>query len=166
MTVVNQQHGHELEFFSFSLEEQTVALTGGMTAVCLFVNNRLDYNVIKQLARQGIQLIALRSTGYNNVNLDAAREFDVTVVRMPAYSPHAVAEQAIALILTLNRKIHQAYYRVCEGNFALNGLLGFDFNGRTVGIIGTGKIAETTLFNITAIASRQSCSNVLNRPTE
>ena len=142
LTAVNQQYGHELEFFSPNLDEQTVALAKGFEAVCVFVNDRLDRPIIKQLSQQGIKLIALRCAGYNNVDLDAAEEFDVSVVRVPAYSPHAVAEHAIALILTLNRKIHRAYYRVREGNFALNGLLGFDLHGCTVGIIGTGKIGR------------------------
>lgn len=144
LTAVNQQYGHELKFFSPNLDEQTVALAKGFEAVCVFVNDRLDRPIIEQLAQQEIKLIALRCAGYNNVDLDAAEEFDVTVVRVPAYSPHAVAEHAIALILTLNRKIHRAYYRVREGNFSLNGLLGFDLYGRTVGIIGTGNIGRIT----------------------
>lgn len=122
----------------------TVTLATGFEAVCVFVNDRLDRQIMEILSQQGIKLIALRCAGYNNVDLDAARELEITVVRVPAYSPHAVAEHAIALILTLNRKIHQAYYRVREGNFALNGLLGFDLHGRTVGIVGTVKIGRIT----------------------
>ncbi len=142
LTAVNQKYGHELKFFSPSLDSQTVALAEGSEAVCVFVNDRLDRKIIETLSQQGIKLIALRCAGYNNVDLDAAQELGITVVRVPAYSPYAVAEHAIALILTLNRKIHRAYYRVREGNFALNGLLGFDLHGRTVGIIGTGKIGR------------------------
>ena len=138
----NQQHGHEFEFFSPALDSQTVALATGFEAVCVFVNDRLDRSIIEALSQQEIKLIALRCAGYNNVDLDAAGELGITVVRVPAYSPYAVAEHAIALILTLNRKIHRAYYRVREGNFALNGLLGFDLHNRTVGIIGTGKIGR------------------------
>ncbi|MEO0836709.1 MAG: 2-hydroxyacid dehydrogenase, partial [Cyanobacteria bacterium J06642_3] len=141
---VNQKYGHKLQFINPILDEQTVALAQGCEAVCVFVNDRLDRNIIETLAKQGIKLIALRCAGYNNVDLDAAAEFELTVVRVPAYSPYAVAEHAIALILTLNRKIHRAYNRVREGNFALNGLLGFDLHGRTVGIIGTGKIGQIT----------------------
>ena len=144
LTAVNQQYEHELEFFSPSLDEQSVALAKDFEAVCVFVNDRLDRSIIEQLSQQGVNLIALRCAGYNNVDLDAAEEFDVAVVRVPAYSPYAVAEHAIALILTLNRKIHRAYCRVREGNFSLNGLLGFDLHGRTVGIIGTGKIGRIT----------------------
>lgn len=138
----NQQYGHELKFFKPNLDSQTVTLATGFEAVCVFVNDRLDRTIIEALDQQGIKLIALRCAGYNNVDLDTAEELGITVVRVPAYSPYAVAEHAIALILTLNRKIHRAYYRVREGNFALNGLLGFDLHSRTVGIIGTGKIGR------------------------
>lgn len=141
---VNQQdkHNHELEFLNPHLDSQTVTLAAGFEGVCVFVNDRLDRNVIKSLQQQGIKLIALRCAGYNNVDLQAAKELGIIVVRVPAYSPHAVAEHAIALILTLNRKLHRAYYRVREGNFALDGLLGFDLHNRTVGIIGTGQIGR------------------------
>ena len=139
---VNQQYNHELQFFEPSLTSATASLAAGYEAVCVFVNDRLDRDTIEILQSQGIKLIALRCAGYNNVDLNAASELGLTVVRVPAYSPYAVAEHAIALILTLNRKIHRAYYRVREGNFALNGLLGFDLHGRTVGIIGTGKIGR------------------------
>ncbi len=145
----NQQHNHQLKFFTPNLNLETVDLVTGFEAICVFVNDRLDRSIIEILHQQGIQLIALRCAGYNNVDLDAAKEFGIAVVRVPAYSPYAVAEHAIAnlaegiaLILTLNRKIHRAYNRVREGNFALNGLLGFDLHGRTVGIIGTGKIGR------------------------
>ena len=142
LNTVNQKYDHELQFFDPNLDEQTVALAQGFEAVCVFVNDRLNRNVIESLSQHGIKAIALRCAGYNNVDLDAAEEFEITVVRVPAYSPYAVAEHAIALIMTLNRKIHRAYYRVREGNFALNGLLGFDLHERTVGIIGTGKIGR------------------------
>jgi D-lactate dehydrogenase len=141
---VNQKYGHQLRFFDPSLDAQTASLASGFEAVCVFVNDRLDRQTIEILSNQGVKLIALRCAGYNNVDLDAAEEFGLAVVRVPAYSPYAVAEHAIALILTLNRQIHRAYYRVREGNFALNGLLGFDLHGRTVGIIGTGKIGRLT----------------------
>lgn len=144
LSTVNREHDHELHFITSILDEQTVALAQEFEAVCVFVNDRLNRQVIEILGQQGVRLIALRCAGYNNVDLDAAREFNIDVVRVPAYSPYAVAEHAIALILTLNRKIHRAYYRVREGNFALNGLLGFDLHGRTVGIIGTGKIGRIT----------------------
>ena len=139
---VNQNHNHELKFFEPRLNTETVSLAKGFEAVCVFVNDLLDRQTITLLQSQGIKLIALRCAGYNNVDLNAATELGLKVVRVPAYSPYAVAEHAIALILTLNRKIHRAYYRVREGNFTLNGLLGFDLHGRTVGIIGTGKIGR------------------------
>ena len=138
----NQKHNHELKFFTPNLNSETVDLATGFEAVCVFVNDRLDANIINTLHKKGIRLIALRCAGYDNVDLDAAQELGMVVVRVPAYSPYAVAEHAIALILTLNRKIHRAYNRAREGNFALNGLLGFDLHGRTVGIIGTGKIGR------------------------
>ena len=139
---INQKYGHELSFFSPSLNTQTVALVQGFTAICVFVNDLLDRPTLQALHQQGVELIALRCAGYNNVDLQTAKELGLTVVRVPAYSPHAVAEHAIALILTLNRKIHKAYNRVREGNFTLNGLLGFDLHNRVVGIIGTGKIGR------------------------
>lgn len=138
----NQQHHHELKFLNPCLDLATVSLAEGCEAVCIFVNDRLERETLQTLAQQGTRLIALRCAGYNNVDLNAAKELNIDVVRVPAYSPYAVAEHAIALILTLNRKIHRAYNRVREGNFALNGLLGFDLHGRTVGIIGTGKIGR------------------------
>ncbi|MDJ0588424.1 MAG: 2-hydroxyacid dehydrogenase [Pleurocapsa sp. MO_226.B13] len=140
----NQQYNHELTFFSPNLDGETVSLADGFEVVCVFVNDRLEHEIIKALHQQGVKLIALRCAGYNNVDLKATDELGITVVRVPAYSPYAVAEHAIALILTLNRKIHRAYNRVREGNFALNGLLGFDLHERTVGIIGTGKIGRIT----------------------
>jgi D-lactate dehydrogenase len=134
--------GHELVFFEAPLNEQTVNLATGFTAICAFVNDQLTAAVIDQLAAQGIKLIALRCAGYNNVDLAAAKAHNIPVVRVPAYSPYAVAEHAVALILTLNRKTHKAYNRVREGNFSLERLTGFDLHGKTVGVIGTGKIGQ------------------------
>lgn len=134
--------GHELVFFEAPLNEQTVNLASGFTAICAFVNDVLSAGVIEQLAAQGIKLIALRCAGYNNVDLAAARAHNIPVVRVPAYSPFAVAEHAVAMILTLNRKTHKAYNRVREGNFSLERLTGFDLHGKTVGVIGTGKIGQ------------------------
>lgn len=142
LQAVNAQFNHELAFFEPHLNSQTVALAKDFPAVCVFVNDCLDRPILKSLAEGGTSLIALRCAGYNHVDLAAAQDLNLTVVRVPAYSPYAVAEHAIALILTLNRKIHRAYNRVREGNFALNGLLGFDLNGSTVGIIGTGNIGR------------------------
>lgn len=140
LTAANERHGHELVFFEPRLTVETAALGRGFPAVCIFVNDHADAGVLKLLRTGGTLLIALRCTGFNNVDLAAAKELGLTVVRVPAYSPHAVAEHTIGLILALNRKIHRAYARVREGNFALGGLLGFDLHGRTVGVVGTGRI--------------------------
>lgn len=142
LATANAQFNHELCFFEPRLDSQTVALAKNFPAVCVFVNDNLDRPILENLAEGGTNLIALRCAGYNNIDLGAAKELNLTLVRVPAYSPYAVAEHAIALILTLNRKIHRAYSRVREGNFTLNGLLGFDLHGSTVGIIGTGKIGR------------------------
>jgi len=132
--------GHELVFFSPRLSEETASLAAGYPAVCVFVQDALDRAVLTSLAAGGTKVVALRCAGFNNVDLAAAKELGVVVVRVPAYSPYAVAEYTVGLMLTLNRKIHRAVARVREGNFALEGLLGFDFHGRTVGIVGTGQI--------------------------
>lgn len=136
----NQDHRHELVFLETRLNQATVALAAGFAAVCVFVNDELDEPVLQALARGGTRVVALRCAGFNNVDLKAARAHQIAVVRVPAYSPHAVAEHTVALILTLNRQIHRAYGRVRDGNFALDGLLGFDLHGLTVGVIGTGRI--------------------------
>ena len=133
---------HEINFYEVQLNEQTVDLAKGSDAVCAFVNDRLNAAVIKTLAQNGTKVIAQRCAGFNNVDLGAAKENKITVVRVPAYSPHAVAEHALALIMTLNRKTHKAYNRVREGNFSLDRLTGFDLYGKTVGVIGTGKIGQ------------------------
>jgi D-lactate dehydrogenase len=133
---------HELVFFDAPLNEKTAALATDCQAICAFVNDVLDKTVIRILAEQGVKLIAMRSAGYNNVDLNAAHAHNITIARVPAYSPQAVAEHAVALILTLNRKTHKAYNRVREGNFSLEKLTGFDLYGKTVGVIGTGKIGQ------------------------
>jgi D-lactate dehydrogenase len=135
----NDSH-HELQFFEPHLNEQTASLAAGFDAACVFVNDQVDAATIEKLASAGVRLVALRCAGYNNVDLSAAKKNGFTVVRVPGYSPYAVAEHTIALMLALNRKLHRAYNRVREGNLSLEGLLGFDLHGKTVGIIGTGKI--------------------------
>ena len=132
--------GHELRFFTTRLEPKTAKLAAGSEAICAFVNDVLNRPTLTALQANGVRLIALRCAGFNHVDLAAARELGLTVVRVPAYSPYAVAEHAVALLLTLNRKIHRAYNRVRESNFSLDGLVGFDLHGKTVGIVGTGKI--------------------------
>lgn len=131
-----------LVFHEHRLDADTAASSGEAFAVCSFVNDRADRACLEKLAANGVRIVALRSAGYNHVDLQAARELGLRVVRVPAYSPHAVAEHAVALVQTLNRKIHRAYNRVREQNFTLSGLVGFDLHGKTVGIVGTGKIGK------------------------
>ncbi len=132
----------DLLFQEAKLTAQTATLASGSEAVCAFVNDHLDRAVLEELQRGGIRYIAMRCAGFNNVDVRAAAELGLRVVRVPAYSPHAVAEHTLALLLTLNRRIHRAYNRVREQNFALDGLVGFDIHGMTVGIIGTGQIGS------------------------
>jgi D-lactate dehydrogenase len=139
----NLTHGHELVYLEARLTRATATLARDFASVCCFVNDELDASAIEVLARGATRLIALRSAGYNNVDLDAADRHGIVVVHVPEYSPHAVAEYAVALVLALDRKIHRAHARVREGNFSLDGLVGFDLHGRTVGIVGTGKIGRT-----------------------
>jgi D-lactate dehydrogenase len=132
--------GHELDFLEAKLSAETVLLAAGYPAICAFVHDELDAAVLRELADGGTRLVALRAAGFNNVDLAAAADVGIRVARVPAYSPYAVAEHAVALILALDRRTHRAYNRVREGNFALDGLLGFDLHGRTVGVVGTGRI--------------------------
>ncbi|MFN0093080.1 MAG: 2-hydroxyacid dehydrogenase [Acidimicrobiales bacterium] len=134
--------GHRFTYLASRLDPATVRLAAGNRAVCAFVNDELNRSTIDALAELGVELIALRCAGYNNVDLAAAEQRGLAVVHVPAYSPYAVAEHAVGLILALNRKIHRAYVRVREHNFSLEGLLGFDLRGRTVGVIGAGRIGE------------------------
>lgn len=143
-SLTNQKFSFELKFLEEHLNKHTAILAKGYDVVCVFVNDIVNADVLKVLAEQGVHLIALRCAGFNNVDVKAAETLGIKVVRVPAYSPYSVAEHTIALILALNRKIHRAYNRVKEGNFALSGLMGFDLHGRTVGLIGLGKIGLVT----------------------
>jgi D-lactate dehydrogenase len=143
-TAANLQHQHQLTFLEPKLDRHTAILAKDATAVCIFVNDEVDKDTLKALASHNVNLIALRCAGYNNVDVETAKNLGIKLVRVPAYSPYAVAEHTVGLILTLNRKLHRAYNRVREGNFSLEGLLGFDLHGRTIGIIGTGKIGAVT----------------------
>ncbi len=136
----NKTFGHELTFYEPHLTFETVSLAAGFPAVCVFVNDRLDARTLVRLHEIGTDIIALRCAGFNNLDLDIASTLGMQVVRVPAYSPHAVAEHTVGLLLAVNRKFHRAFNRVREGNFALDGLLGFELHGKTVGIVGTGKI--------------------------
>ena len=138
----NKEYGFELRYYKGHLNKHNVILTQGVDAVCIFVNDTADAEVINAMAANGVKLLALRCAGFNNVDLNAAANAGITVVRVPAYSPYAVAEYTVALMLSLNRKIPRASWRTKDGNFSLHGLMGFDMHGKTVGIIGTGKIAK------------------------
>jgi D-lactate dehydrogenase len=140
LDLANVHFDHELTYFEARLDPTTVVLADGFRAICVFVNDQLDKAVLTQLAAQGTRVVALRCAGYNNVDLAAAGKLGITVVRVPAYSPHAVAEFTIGLMLALDRHIHRAWARVRENNFALDGLIGRNLYGRTVGVIGTGRI--------------------------
>ncbi len=148
---LNKEYGFDLRYFKGNLTIDNVPLTKGSDAICIFVNDNADRAVIKAMAENGIKLIALRCAGFNNVDLKAAEEFGIKVVRVPAYSPYAVAEYTLGLMLTLNRKIYRAVWRTREGNFALHGLEGFDMHGRTAGIIGTGRIAKILIHILRAM---------------
>lgn len=134
--------GHKISFYAVSLNEQTAALTRGVDAICIFVNDIVNAEVLGILKANGVQLIVLRCAGFNNVDVKMADELGIPVLRVPAYSPEAVAEHAMALILTLNRKTHKAYNRVREGNFSLEKLMGFNLYNRNVAVIGTGNIGK------------------------
>ena len=138
---VNEKYNYDIKYFKGHLNPNNVVLTQDADAVCIFVNDTADAAVIDAMADNGVKVLALRCAGFNNVDLEAAKG-KLPVVRVPAYSPYAVAEYSLALMLSLNRKIHRAYWRTRDGNFSLNGLTGFDMHGKTVGIIGTGKIAK------------------------
>ena len=139
---IRDTYGFDICYHRSHLNANNVALAQGSDAVCIFVNDTADAGTIRQLAGMGVKLIALRCAGFNNVDLNAAARYGIPVVRVPAYSPHAVAEHAVALMLALNRKIHRAYWRTRDGNFSLHGLMGFDMYGKTAGIVGTGRIAR------------------------
>ena len=138
---INKEFGFEIIYFTTHLNNHTASLSENFDGVCAFVNDIIDTTVIKELVARKIEIIALRCAGYNNVDVVAAKN-NIHVVRVPAYSPRGVAEHALALMLTLNRKTHKAYWRTRDGNFSINGLLGFDMHGKTAAVIGTGKIGK------------------------
>jgi D-lactate dehydrogenase len=140
--LANERFGHAITYFEPRLTAETAALARGHDAVCSFVGDELGERTLTLLREGGTRLVALRSAGYNHVDLSAAARLGLPVVRVPEYSPHAVAEHAVALVLALNRKIHRAHARVREGNFSLEGLVGFDLFGKTVGLVGTGRIGR------------------------
>lgn len=164
-TAANQSYGHELVFFEPRLTLKTAALAVGFPSVCVFINDELDDATLRAIASTGTRLIALRCAGFNNVNLHVAAELGLTVVRVPAYSPYAVAEHAVGLIMTLSRKLYRAYNRVRDDNFSLNGLLGFDIHGKTVGVVGTGKIGQCFAQIMKGFGCRLLAYDVYQNPT-
>jgi D-lactate dehydrogenase len=139
---INSRFNHTLHYFETRLNSQTVRLASDCDGICAFVNDKIDAGTLQKMDEVGIKLLVLRCAGFNNVDLEAAGKHSITVLRVPAYSPEAVAEHALALIFTLNRKTHKAYNRIREGNFSLERLTGFNVSGKTVGIIGTGAIGR------------------------
>jgi D-lactate dehydrogenase len=142
LDAANGAAGHQLKYYEVPLDADSVHLAAGYDAVCIFVNDTADAGVLEQLRAGGTRLVALRCTGFNNVDLKAAEQLGMKVVRVTDYSPYSVAEHAVALLLAINRKIHRAYNRTRDSNFALDGLMGFDLHGKSVAVIGTGKIGR------------------------
>lgn len=155
---------HDLTYLEPHLDAHTAALSQGYDAVCCFVNDTLDEATLVQLRDNGIRLVALRCAGFNNVDLGVARKLGITVARVPDYSPYAVAEHACALILGLNRNIHRAYNRVRENDYSLHGLLGFDLHGKTVGVVGTGKIGVAFIRIMRGFGCRVVCHDPFTNP--
>jgi len=159
-----ESNNYHFSFFETPLNSDTANLTISFEVVCIFVNDNVDKNTITILSKNGVKLIALRCAGYNNVDIEAAKSSGIKIVRVPAYSPEAVAEHAVALILTLNRKTHKAYNRVREGNFSLKNLIGFNLHGKTLGIIGTGKIGQTFCRVISGFGCKIIAFDVVQSP--
>ncbi len=160
----NKSYGHVINFLEPRLSRGTARLAKGFEAVCSFANDKVDRETLKILKDEGVRLIALRSAGYNHVDLKSAQQLNLPVVRVPAYSPYAVAEHAMTLILALNRKIHKAYHRVREGNFSLNGLVGFDLHGKTIGIVGTGRIGAALVSIASGFGCKILCFDLMPNP--
>lgn len=141
----NKSYGYECHFYNFQLDLKTASIAEDSQVVCAFVNDDLSRSVLEKLAKQGTKLIAMRCAGFDRIDLEAAKEFGLQVVRVPAYSPEAIAEHAIGMMMCLNRRFHKAYQRTRDANFSLEGLTGFNFHGKTVGVIGSGKIGLATM---------------------
>ena len=157
--------GISIRYEEMPLNETTAALVSETQAVCVFVNDQVTEKVCAQLSAVGVSIIALRCAGFNNVNLEAARKYQLRVCRVPSYSPESVAEHAVAMILTLNRKTHKAYNRVREQNYSLNGLLGFNLFGKTVGVVGTGNIGACFCKIMLGFGCKVIAYDIANNPT-
>lgn len=163
-SAVNPRFGHELTFFEARLTAATTALAAGFDAICVFVNDEVNRAALAQLAQTGVKIVATRSAGYNQIDLTAAEEYGITVVRVPAYSPNAVSEFTVGLILTLGRQIHRAYNRVRENNFELEGLQGFELNQKTIGVLGTGRIGAQVIKNLSGFGARLLAYDIYPNP--
>lgn len=161
---INQQYQHDITFFEARLTADTAALASGFEGVCIFVNDDVDSTTIETLAEGGIRVIATRSAGYNQIDLDAAEAHGIAVVRVPAYSPNAISEFTVGLILTLGRRIHRAYNRVRENNFSLDGLQGFELRDQTIGVFGTGKIGAEVVKNLSGFGPKLLAYDIYRNP--
>lgn len=153
-TEVNSRFNHELTFFEARLTAKTTALAAGFDGVCVFVNDEVNRTTLAHLAQAGVKMVATRSAGYNQIDLAAAEEYGITVARVPAYSPSAVSEFTVGLILTLGRQIHRAYNRVRDNNFELEGLQGFELGQKTIGVLGTGRIGAQVIKNLSGFGAK------------
>lgn len=163
-TQVNAGFGHELTFFDTKLTVATTALAAGFDGVCVFVNDEVDRATLTNLAQAGIKIIATRSAGYNQIDLAAAEALGILVARVPAYSPSAVSEFTVGLILTLGRQIHRAYNRVRDNNFELDGLQGFELNQKTIGVFGTGRIGAQVIKNLSGFGAKILAYDLYHNP--
>lgn len=164
LEAANAESGHELVHFEPTLERSTARLAQGCDVVCGFVHDRFDAGTMLELQKMGVQLIALRCAGFNNVDLEAAEQLGIPVARVPGYSPAAIAEHTLGLMLALNRKLHRAYARVREGNFALDGLLGFELGERTIGVAGTGQIGRCVIRLLSGFGCRLLAYDIYEHP--
>ena len=162
--LLNEKYHHKLRFVEDRLTPETVDLIKQEFVVCAFVNDVLDQTVLSLLAQRGVKLIALRCAGFDNVDLNAAKQYNIKVIRVGSYSPNSVAEHALCLMLALNRKVYTSYNRVKSGNFSIDGLLGFDFSGKTIGIIGTGKIGSILSQTTQAMGMRVIAYDPIKNP--
>ncbi len=156
---VNEKYGFECHFYNFQLDVKTASIAEDSQVICAFVNDDLSRPVLEKLASQGTQLIAMRCAGFDRVDLDAAKELGIQVVRVPSYSPEAIAEHAVGMMMCLNRRFHKAYQRTRDANFSLEGLTGFNFHGKTVGVIGSGKIGLATMRILKGLGMNILCSD-------
>jgi D-lactate dehydrogenase len=163
-TGVNANFGHEIAFFDTKLTAATTALAAGFEGVCVFVNDEVDRATLVNLAQVGIKIVATRSAGYNQIDLAAAEELGIMVARVPAYSPSAVSEFTVGLILTLGRQIHRAYNRVRDNNFELDGLQGFELNQKTIGVFGTGRIGAQVIKNLSGFGAKILAYDLYRNP--